>query len=67
MSPNQMNPAQLGARRMVMGPTPKGRLGSETSRPIQGKPPIEVEAPPPPHMLEALAPCRFAGDPLRNP
>jgi tRNA pseudouridine32 synthase / 23S rRNA pseudouridine746 synthase len=27
------------------------------------KPPIEVEAPAPPHMLEALMACGFAGEP----
>jgi hypothetical protein len=31
----------------------------------KSKPPIEVEAPAPPHMLETLAACGFAGDPRR--
>jgi tRNA pseudouridine32 synthase/23S rRNA pseudouridine746 synthase len=31
----------------------------------KSKPPIEVEAPAPPHMLEPLAACGFLGDPLR--
>ena len=30
---------------------------------LEAKPPIEVEAPAPPHMLETLAACGFAGDP----
>jgi tRNA pseudouridine32 synthase/23S rRNA pseudouridine746 synthase len=29
----------------------------------KSKPPIEVEAPAPPHMLEALTACGFNGDP----
>jgi tRNA pseudouridine32 synthase/23S rRNA pseudouridine746 synthase len=32
----------------------------------KGKPPIEVEAPAPPHMLETLAACGFAGDAARG-
>ena len=32
----------------------------------KGKPPIEVEAPVPPHMLEALAACGFRGDLARD-
>lgn len=32
---------------------------------VEGKPPVEVEAPAPPHMLEPLAGCGFAGDPAR--
>jgi tRNA pseudouridine32 synthase/23S rRNA pseudouridine746 synthase len=43
-------PLQLLARRVVV-PLAKG------------KPPIEVEAPAPPHMLEALAACGFKGNP----
>ena len=31
----------------------------------KAKPPIEVEAPAPPHMLETLAACGFAGEALR--
>ena len=37
----------------------QGRRAALESR----KPPIEVEAPAPPHMLETLAACGFAGDP----
>jgi tRNA pseudouridine32 synthase/23S rRNA pseudouridine746 synthase len=29
----------------------------------KSNPPIEVEAPAPPHMLEALAACGYDGDP----
>ena len=44
-----MRPLQLLARKVEV--------------PLQkSKPPIEVEAPAPPHMLEALAACGFAGD-----
>ena len=43
-------PLQLLARKVVV-PLSKS------------KPPIEVEAPAPPHMLETLAACGFAGDP----
>ncbi len=32
---------------------------------VKTKPPIEVEAPAPPHMQETLAACGFAGDPPR--
>jgi tRNA pseudouridine32 synthase/23S rRNA pseudouridine746 synthase len=32
----------------------------------KSKPPIEVEAPAPPHMLEALAACGFEGDPQQR-
>ncbi len=32
----------------------------------KGKPPIEVEAPAPPHMLETLAACGFSGEALRG-
>jgi tRNA pseudouridine32 synthase/23S rRNA pseudouridine746 synthase len=46
-------PLQLLARKVVV-PLPKG------------KPPIEVEAPAPPHMREALAACGFAGEPPRG-
>jgi tRNA pseudouridine32 synthase / 23S rRNA pseudouridine746 synthase len=45
-------PLQLLARRVVV-PL------------MKAKPPIEVEASAPPHMLEALAACGFAGDPPR--
>jgi tRNA pseudouridine32 synthase/23S rRNA pseudouridine746 synthase len=45
-------PLQLLARRVVV-PLSKA------------KPPIEVEAPAPPHMLKTLAACGFAGDPRR--
>jgi tRNA pseudouridine32 synthase/23S rRNA pseudouridine746 synthase len=31
----------------------------------KANPPVEVEAPAPPHMLEALAACGFGGDPRR--
>jgi tRNA pseudouridine32 synthase/23S rRNA pseudouridine746 synthase len=43
-------PLQLLARKVIV-PLSKSR------------PPIEVEAPPPPHMLEALAACGFEEDP----
>jgi tRNA pseudouridine32 synthase/23S rRNA pseudouridine746 synthase len=33
---------------------------------MKSKPPIEVVAPAPPHMLEALEACGFAGDPPRT-
>ena len=33
----------------------------------EGKPPIRVEAPPPPHMHEALARCGWVPDPVREP
>ena len=42
-------PLQLLARKVVV-PLSKS------------KPPIEVEAPAPPHMLETLAACGFAGE-----
>ena len=42
-------PSQLLARKVVV-PLSKS------------KPPIEVEAPAPPHMLETLAACGFAGE-----
>ncbi len=44
-------PLQLLARKVVVPLT-------------KGKPPIAVEAPAPPHMLETLAACGFAGDRL---
>jgi len=34
---------------------------------MQGKPPIEVEARAPSHMLETLAACGFVGEPAREP
>ena len=44
-------PLQLLARKVVV--------------PLKEKPPVAVEAPAPPHMLETLAACGFAGDPPR--
>ncbi len=46
-------PLQLLARKVVV-PLSKA------------KPPIEVEAPAPPHMLETLKACGFEGDPPRT-
>jgi tRNA pseudouridine32 synthase / 23S rRNA pseudouridine746 synthase len=45
-------PLQLLARKVIVPLT-------------KGKPPIEVEAPAPPHMLETLAACGFRSEPVR--
>jgi tRNA pseudouridine32 synthase/23S rRNA pseudouridine746 synthase len=54
--------AIYGAR----GDTPLQLLARKVVAPLyKGRPPVEVEAPAPPHMQETLSACGFEGDPPR--